>query len=273
MQAVDGLFDPVQADSMAQAVVVQIEDLILSGVLKSGQKLPSERDLAERLQVSRPTVRDAIKTLEGRELLIVKHGDGTFVANLTGTALSPAMIDLFQRRPEAFLHYLEYRMEVEGYAAFLAAQRATDADLAAIRHTIEAIEAAHEKDDPAEEAALDVALHTIIVDATHNAMLIHMMASIYDLMRRGVFYNRDFLYTRPGGRAALLAQHQTIARAILARDAAAACAAAEDHLRYVRSAFTAGQEEEGRMRIARKRLALLDVDASPPPARARGRAA
>ena len=77
------ILDPIDHDSVAEAVIAQIEGVILAGVLKSGQQLPSERELAEQ-SVSRPKIRAAIQTLEERGLLIVKHGEGTFVAALTG---------------------------------------------------------------------------------------------------------------------------------------------------------------------------------------------
>lgn len=179
--------ESIHTATVSEAVVAQIEDLVLSGVLKSGQKLPPERELAELMDVSRPMVREAIKSIEARNLLVVRQGEGTFIAELTGAALSPAMIELFAQRPKAFEDYLEFRFEVEGYAAFLAAQRATDSDREIIQGIIAEMEAAHELEDPTREAQADVVLHTSIVDAAHNSMPVHVMSSIYELMRRGVF--------------------------------------------------------------------------------------
>ena len=257
MAEINSVFEPIHTATVSEAVVAQIEDLVLSGVLKSGQKLPPERELAELMDVSRPMVREAIKSLEARNLLVVRQGEGTFIAELTGAALSPAMIELFAQRPKAFEDYLEFRFEVEGYAAFLAAQRATDSDREIIKGIIAEMEAAHELEDPTREAQADVVLHTSIVDATHNSMLVHVMSSIYELMRRGVFYNRKFLYERGDGREALLAQHKAIADAVLARDPEKACEAAEAHMVYVQSAFDAGRESQKRIRTASKRLLLF----------------
>ena len=148
MEAEQKIFERIETDTVSEAVVAQIERLILDGVLKGGQKLPSERDLSELMEVSRPKVRDAIKVLEDRKLLTVRHGEGTFVAPLTGTALSPAMVDLIARHAGAFYEYLEFRREVEGYAAFMAAQRATDADHAIIKRHIDQMVAAHSNPDP-----------------------------------------------------------------------------------------------------------------------------
>ena len=251
------IFERIDVATVADAVVSQIEQLIVSGVLKSGQRLPSEAELADLTGVSRPKVREAIKTLEDRGLLAVRHGDGTFVANLNGPALSPPVIDLFSRHPQAFRDYLEFRCEVEGYAAFLAAQRATEADRAIIRAHIAAMDAAHASPDAAEEARIDAHFHLAIVDAAHNAMLSHVMASVYELMMRNVFYNRSLLFRVTDARNALLAQHHAIADAVLEGRADDACAAAEDHMRFVQRSHEVESTHALRDTISRKRLMLM----------------
>lgn len=252
------IFDPIDTDSVSAAVVTQIEKLIISGVLKSGQRLPSERDLAEQTGVSRPKIRDAIKTLEGHGLLTSLHGEGTFVASLSGTALSPAIIDLFTRHPEAFTGYLEFRREVEGFAAFTAAQRATDDDLGIIRAILDEM-VATDPSDSARELELDVQFHGAIVDATHNAMLTHTMASIYELLARGVFLGRNLEQLDKSYAATLLKQHQDIGNAVLGRDPEAAATAAEAHMDYVEATYREANSLESRASMARKRRKLLDV--------------
>ena len=253
-------FEPIEVDTVAEAVIEQIERLLVDGVLRSGQRLPPERELAERLGVSRLKLRDALAALEARGLVVARQGDGTYVAALIGTALSPAMLELFARHPAAFLGYLEFRQETEGFATFLAAQRATETDRTIIRRIIEAMREAHTDFDPAREADLDVKFHAAIVDAAHNAMLSQVMASIYELMARGVFYNRNFLYGRADARDRLLEQHAAIAEAVLCGEPQRAAAAAEAHIDFVREAFKLAETEQMRDWVARKRLALLDLD-------------
>jgi GntR family transcriptional repressor for pyruvate dehydrogenase complex len=258
MTAREALFETVDVDGVAEAVIAQVEKLIVAAVLRSGQKLPAERELAERLGVSRQKLREALAVLEARGLIVARQGDGTYVAALTGAALAPAMVDLFARHPQAFGDYLEFRRETEGFAAHLAARRATESDHAVLRGLVARMEAAHADPDPSEEARLDVAFHAAVVDAAHNAMLAHVMASIYELMARGVFYNRGFLHDFRDGRERLLEQHRAIARAILARDPAGAAEAAEAHNDHVRASFAAAAAVDGRERIARKRLVLFE---------------
>jgi len=271
MRAHKELFEPVVVDTVSEAVITQIETLLVDGVLRSGQRLPPERELAERLGVSRLKLRDALEKLEARGLVVARHGDGTYVAALIGTALSPAMLELFARHPTAFVDFLEFRRETEGYAAFLAAQRATETDRAIIQRIVDAMRVASAEIDAKREADLDVRLHGAIVDAAHNAILSHMMASIYDLMARGVFYNRDFLYRRADGRERMLEQHVAIAEAVLGQYSERAAAAAEAHLDFVRAAFNQGGTEQMRERVARKRLALLDLEPGNDAARRRRR--
>ena len=258
MSADQALFEPIPSVSVVDAVIEQVERMILSGVLKSGSKLPSERELSDQLSVSRPKLRDAIKILEQRGLLTVKHGEGTFVSSLIGTALSPAMVDLFARHTEAFGSYLEFRKDVEGFAAYVSAQRATADDLAIIERILDDMQKAHDAGDPVRELELDVSLHAAIVDAAHNPTLSHVMASIYDLMRRGVFFGRALQESSGFSRDRLFEQHRRIAEAIIAKDPEEASAAAEDHISFVESAFREQNSEMTRSIIARKRRLLLD---------------
>jgi len=233
--------------------------MIVTGVLKDGTRLPSERALAEALQVSRPKVREALQHLETAGLIQVRHGEGSFIAPLIGSALSPALLDLYTRHTSAFTNYLEYRHEQEVFAASVAAQRATRDDLDMLRAIVTELDAAHANDDPEASRTADVRFHTAIVDASHNSLLIHTMASIYDLMQRNVFYNRDFLRAMDGTGARLLAQHHDIADAILARDPDAAADAASAHIAFVAASFKLDLGQRARERVARRRRALLDL--------------
>ncbi|MFD3191837.1 FadR/GntR family transcriptional regulator [Sedimentitalea sp. HM32M-2] len=256
MERADRIFEPIHHDSVAEAVVHQIESMIVNGVLKEGTRLPSERELSELLKVSRPKLRDALKHLEDEGLLNVRHGEGSFIAPLTGTALSPAFLDLYARHPQAFYDYLEYRREQEAFAARLAAQRATAADKEILVAILKEMDRAAEAQDSEAAQIADINFHAAIVDASNNSTLIHMMASIYDLTKRGVFYNRKFLRQIQGTGRKLLQQHRDIANAIFDGDPQAAEKAARDHIDFVETSFRQAQQEEARERIAIKRKFL-----------------
>lgn len=227
------MFQPISQEKVSDAVVRQIESLILEGVLRPGNRLPPERELAKTLDVSRPSLRDALLELEGRGLLIARQGGGTFVADVMRSVFAEPIVPLFGKHSKATTDLLEFRREVEGIAASRAAERATDADRDILSRIFGAMEAAHVDADAVREAELDVEFHSAIVDAGHNIVLIQTLRSIYALLREGVFHNRAVLYDRSGGRDQLLSQHRNIFTAILSGDAAAARAAAEAHVDFV----------------------------------------
>ncbi len=256
MDKTRAIFEPVAHDSVADAVIHQIETMIVNGILKEGTRLPSEREMSDLLEVSRPKLREALKHLEECGLLQVRHGEGSFVAKLTGTAMTPAFLDLYARHPVAFYDYLEYRREQEGFAARLAAGRATETDKDIIRQILDQMDKAHEAGDVEGEKQADIRFHTAIVDASNNSTLIHMMASIYDLTRRGVFYNRSYLRSIDKAGDRLLEQHHEIANAIFDGDPEAAESAARRHIDFVEMSFRASEQRELRERAAKKRKIL-----------------
>ncbi len=248
-------FEPVQAERLSTSVVRQIEGLILRGVLRPGERLPSERELAERLGVSRPSLRDAIAALQDQGLLASRAGSGIYVAEVLGSAFSPALTRLFATHDEAVFDYLSFRRDMEGLAAERAARLGSESDLKVIQAIFDKMAAAHAKRAPQDEAALDAQVHTAIIEASHNVVMLHMMRSMFDLLREGVFYNRQVMFKQRTTREALLDQHRAINVAIQARDPAAARSAIEQHLDYVRQALTDQQRAERNESIAQKRLA------------------
>ena len=249
------IFDTVAHESLADMVVQKIENMIIHGILSDGERLPPERDLAERMKVSRPKVREALKKLETAGLIEVRQGDGTYIAHLTGEAMTPALIKLYGRHGLAFFDYLEYRRHEEGFAARCAALRATPPDRAAIKSCLEALTSAFHENDLERSLKADIAFHTAIAKASHNVMLIHMMRSIYDLTEQKIFFSRHHLREISGSAEALLAQHTAIADAILSRDADAAEAAARAHMDYVEQKFRWQSDYDRRAAVAEKRQA------------------
>ena len=222
----------IRTPSVAEAIAGHIERLILQGALRAGDKLAAERDLAENLKVSRPSLREAIGLLSSRGLLETKK-TGTFVAHFL-TPFTKPLATLLENNTEAVEDYFEFRQNIECLAARYAASRATDVDRDAIRRCIATMKVVHEHDDPAEEAQADADLHLAIYDASHNLVLVHVMRAVAELLRSNIFYSRKQLYERGNVRASLLAQHIEIADAILAGKADAAARAANTHIAYSR---------------------------------------
>jgi GntR family transcriptional regulator, transcriptional repressor for pyruvate dehydrogenase complex len=254
-------FRKIEHTRVAQAVVDQFEQMILHGTLRDGEKLPSERELSEQLEVSRQTLREAFKTLEMHGLIEAKQGGGTYVADIVGSAVSKPLIGLFARHEEAYIDYMEFRVLLESKAAGLAAERATEYDRQIIRSKFDAMAASHDEDDPNVEAELDADFHHSIAEATHNPMMIFSLRSIFELIRQGVFYNRYVVYLESGGKDRLLEQHRTICDAIVAGDVSAAEKAMSDHLKFIIDFFSDAMRLRQRFETARLRAENYGFDA------------
>lgn len=226
-------FRPVQTEKLSTAVVHQIEDLILRGILRPGERLPPERDLSDRLGVSRPSLRDAFAELQNTGLLTARAGSGVFVADVLGSAFSPALQDLMSRHDEAVDDYITFRRDLEGLAASRAARLGSDTDLKVIDTIFAKMEETHAANRPDAEGQLDAQFHMAIIEAGHNVVMLHMMRSMYELLQKGVFYNRQIIFGHSEARVALLDQHRAINAGLQKRDGAAAKAAVELHLDYV----------------------------------------
>jgi GntR family transcriptional repressor for pyruvate dehydrogenase complex len=247
-------YQKVQTERLSHAVTRQIELLILRGILRPGERLPAERDLSERMGVSRPSLREAVAELEARGLLISKPGAGIFVAEVLGSAFSPALIQLFADHEDAVQDYLSFRRDMEGLAAERAARLASETDLQVIGTIFEKMQAAHRGRDSAIEADLDAGFHMAIIEASHNVIMLHMMRSMYDLLRQGVFYNRQQMFRSRDMRETLLEQHRAIHDAIQARDPQAARSAVEAHLVFIQRALADQSQADRNEAVALQRL-------------------
>ena len=140
--------------------------------------------------------------------------------------------------------FLEFRSTVDGVCAHYAALRATDADREVLTSCFRAMEKAHETVIPTEEADIDADFHLAIAKAAHNQVLSHIMRSLFNTLRKDVFFNRMQLYSHHGSRDLLLNQHREIYEAIIAGDPERARSAAKRHLGYVKeTAEKMGPEE------------------------------
>nr|CRH04401.1 Pyruvate dehydrogenase complex repressor/DNA-binding transcriptional dual regulato [Candidatus Magnetococcus massalia] len=250
-------FEKIKIAKVADVIVEQLEQMILSGVLKPAEKLPSERELAQQLDVSRPSLREALFKLEAKDLIESRHGGGTYVKSVLGPTFTDPLGRLLQSHPEAAADYLEFRKVMEGEAAALAAVRHTEADREIITAQFNRMEQAQANRKLSREADADADFHLAISEATHNVILLHIMRGLFNLLQQEIFHNRHRLYTREGAQAALLQQHRDLLEAVLARDPDAARSAAQAHLSYVQQAFEEMGVEWGREHTAHQRLERL----------------
>lgn len=248
------IFFRIEHSRTADEVVQQIEGLILEGVLRAGNRLPGERELARQFDVSRPILRAALKELESRELLITRHGGGTFVADVIGQVFSEPIMRLIASHRKAIADYLEYRREIEGIAAEYAALRATGDDREMLGRIMARMEIAHENEDDQEETAVDVEFHNTIGECAHNIILLHTLRSCYRLLADGVFLNRTLIYGLPGARDRMLEQHKSIYEAVVSGKPDEAREASRAHITYIERAMQEASRTDDWQRISRLRL-------------------
>lgn len=172
----DGLIDMFQGISVtkpSEQVVMQIRRLIAKGVLKSGDMLPAERVLAERLGISRGQVREGIKTLELYGFVKSMQGKGTVVSDLGMETMSGILGDLLNITSEDVLAFLDTRALLETHAARLAALKSTPEDIDAMRAIIGRM---HDIGDDKERwLELDLGFHLKIAEASHNPVLFELI--------------------------------------------------------------------------------------------------
>ena len=166
-------FKEIVVETPADIIIRQIRELISSGQLKAGDRLPSERMMSERFGVGRTYVRDAIRKLEFYGILKTLPQSGTVVSGLGVTALEGLITDVLQLNGSDFKSLVETRVVLEINSAFYAATRRTEDDLIGIKKALAAYESAALNGRPSVEE--DLMFHLKIVEATKNSVLMSLM--------------------------------------------------------------------------------------------------
>lgn len=233
---------------VADVVAERIEQLIVDGVLKAGQPLPSERRLVEKLGVSRTALREGLKHLRARGIIETSHGRGSFVSSLTGQPETSPLMYLLGSQPRTLYDLFEVRVLLEAESARLAALRGTKADYVLITRRYEEMVAAHGTDtSAAEHARLDHAFHLAICEASHNPVLVHMLRSLTDLLLSSVFASVNNLYHREPHKRGIDQQHARLYNAVIGKLPERARKAASDHVNAVCAALREVEQEEHRL--------------------------
>lgn len=254
-----GVFDASPAPAprqVADVVAERIERLIVDGVLKSGEALPSERRLTDKLGASRSALREGMKLLRARGLIETVQGKGSFVRNLApqDAAASP-LLHLLGSQPRTLYDLLDVRALLEGESARLAALRATPADTILITRRYEAMMAAKGSDlDAPGHAHLDHAFHLAICQASHNPVLVHMLDSLTGPMLNSVFASVNNLYHRAPHKRRIDRQHTRLFHAVTGQLPEQARKVAQEHIRDIIDSLREIEQEEQRLVRATLRL-------------------
>jgi GntR family transcriptional repressor for pyruvate dehydrogenase complex len=216
---------------VAKQAVDRLRDLILRGEFSAGERLPPERVLARELGVSRSTLREAIRALVVMNMLVSRHGDGTYVSSLEPHLLAEPFELMVSLSDESLFHLFEVRRVLETACAGLAAERISDEELVQFDRILEHSEAA--RDDPEELLDRDVELHAAIVRATGNPLFMSIMSGVGALALTG----RRRTMSLPGVADRSLGDHARIVSALRRRSPETARAAMKAHLEHVEKSF------------------------------------
>ncbi len=235
------LLKPIKVKRVSDQAYEQIRDLIFRGQLKPGEQIMPERELAQALGVSRPTVREAIKQLVTMGLLEHRQGQGTYVCSIHDQRGLNPLAAMIEGHNPTLEELLEVRMGLEGQSVSLAAQRATPEDLQvlekALTHMLEENRAGRLGIEE------DVSFHMAIAYATKNTVQVHIMKTFYDLLHYGIKENLHYLYEDPANLLIIGRQHTEIFQGIKDHDPEAAYAAMIRHITFVLHFFQERQTQ------------------------------
>jgi GntR family transcriptional repressor for pyruvate dehydrogenase complex len=223
------VFTPVRSVRLSDEVYDRILSLISKGVLGPGERLLPEREMAERFQVSRQSVREALNRAKLLGLVEVRPGDGTFVRSLVPGSLVEPLSVMLERETGRVLEFLQVRKVLEGWCAAEAAGRAKPADLRKLTTCLKRMGQISRAGGLLGKP--DVDFHIAIAEATHNTVMAHIVNSLramFQAVLRVRFVTRDSARTQ-----LLVAQHEKIFEAIRRRDPGAATRAMVAHLEFI----------------------------------------
>lgn len=224
-------FTPIKTKRLYEEIVEQIKQLITNGKLKPGDRLLAERELAEQFQVSRASVREAIRTLEMLGVIDIRPGEGTFVrSSETDDIIRPLAMFLAVER-NSLLDMFEMRRIFETATASLAAQRATLEELDQIEAMLENMRERLNVQDPEKGEEFDAAFHYAVAEAAHNTLLTKLFKTVSEEFAKANSVARRQLYHGNAQNAQkIIDQHSEILEAIRSRSPITASEAMLAHL-------------------------------------------
>jgi len=225
---------------VAEQVARQLLALVQNGSLKAGQKLPTERELSTMLQVSRPSLREALRALSLLGVLRIRQGGGVYVSELDPESLLAPLHFFISLNAQNLESLFEARLVIEAENARIAARKISEEGIARLKKCVEF--EVHELDNEDKFIESDVEFHSIINESVDNAFLHRFSTSLHILGKA----SREITGHIPGVIKQSLKDHREIVAALEARDGDAAAEAMKAHLTNVREALHTGKKKSGK---------------------------
>ena len=234
-------FQSIEPRRLYRQIADQIRTLIGSGEFPAGSRLPSERDLAKQLGVSRPSVREALIALEVEGLVEVRIGSGIYALEQAGKSIAATADAAGPVEAEAEagpFELLRARYVIESECAALAAKTARNPQVQAIESALEQMQGEMQGAQP--PLGGDRLFHLRIAEATGNGALVAVVKMLWEERTGPLYHKLEEHYDSPALWNAALAEHRAVLKAIAARDSAAARAAMQRHLNHAYKRFNTG---------------------------------
>jgi len=219
--------NPVKKKKLYEDIVAQLQYLIEKGRLKSGDQLPPERELAEIFKVSRNSVREAIRTLEGKKILEIRPGDGTYVIINSETSIIGPLATAIHNEKNKLSEIFQFRRMIEPQIAHLASENASASDIKKLEKIINDQKKEVKKGEKTKE--LDNAFHLMLARASNNKILLRIIQTLNEILEE----TREEILQTEERRQKSFDGHANILRAIKQKQTKSARNAMNDHLNDV----------------------------------------
>lgn len=218
---------PIRNRRTTEIILEQIKNFMVQGHLNPGEKLPTEMELADKFEVSRTSVREALAALSLTGILEIRQGEGIFVRKSPSNAIIEPLSFILLLEKDQLQNILEVRKALEIEAADLAAQRRDKEDLDAIRTLIEEME--NDLPEAVNSENTDLAFHLALAKASKNPLLDRLMNTVQEIISQTLHVTRA-LWLNSGSTERLFEEHKEIYLAIAAKDNVTARQLMYDHL-------------------------------------------
>ncbi len=236
------MFKKISPRKISDEIIEQFKEMLSSGEIKPGDALPSERELAEMIGVSRPPLREALNALQKMGFIEIRPRSKIVVKSLVEKPLEDPLSLLIADDNDKLFELLEIRKAMEDWVAYRAAERASDSDIKKLEKILrqERANLRNRKED----AKLDADFHVTIALSTHNTLFSHLMASCHHILWSTQKLSREKIFKTKGNRKHIAEQHSRILEAIKNKNPNQAGKEARRHIDFVANELRKILEEE-----------------------------
>ncbi len=227
------MFKPIKSKKIYEVVIEEIQQQIISGSLNRGDKLPTERDLAEQLNVSRTSVREAMRALEVLGIIQVKQGGGNFIKDRFDDALVEPLSMMFMLNESHPREIVDLRKIIEVESAYRAAERITDEEIEELRDIIDQLRIQTKLKNEAMSVRFDKAFHYSICRIANNFLFSNILNMLSNLMDTLIEDARGIILLKEENQEVLIEQHEKIFHALERKDPKAAAHAMREHITLI----------------------------------------